>query len=85
MVWPYSQNASRTASQKTLNVGVGRSQLEDNEQDGLIISRILVGTVWDFIQAKCSLRWGIERCGGLIWSCCPRNPLGKAEEEKKKA
>ena len=36
-----------------------------------------------FFQTKCSLRWLIERCGGLIWSCCPRNPLGKASEEKK--
>ena len=26
----------------------------------------------------------IERCGGLIWSCCPRNPLGKAGEQEKK-
>ena len=62
-----------------------RSQLDNHEQDGLIIWRILVGTVWHFVQAKCSLCWWIERCGGLIWSCCcPRNPLEKAREEKKK-
>ena len=28
----------------------GRVQLEDHEQDGLIISRILVGTIWDFLN-----------------------------------
>ena len=31
-----------------------------------------------------SLCWWIERCGGLIWSCCPRNPLGKVGEEKRR-
>ena len=48
------------------------------------ISRILVGTTWNFIQVKCSLCWWIEKCGNLIWSFCPRNPLGKAGEKKRK-
>ena len=60
----------------------GKCQLEDREQDGLIISGILVGTVRYFIQAKCSLCWWIERCGGLIWSSCPRNPLGKTGKKE---
>ena len=63
---------------------MGRGQLKDHEQDGLILLRILVGTVWDFIQAKCSLCWLIKRCGGLIWSCCYHNLLGKADEEKRR-
>ena len=45
---------------------------------------VLVGIVWDFIQAKCSLRWWIEKCGGLIWSCCPRNPQEEKRVKKEK-
>ena len=30
----------------------GKSQIDDRGQDGLIISRILVGIVWDFVQAN---------------------------------
>ena len=51
----------------------GMRQLDFHEQNGLIILRILVGTVWVFVQAKCSICWWIERCGDLIWSCCPQN------------
>ena len=62
----------------------GKRPVGGHEQDSLIISRILVETVQDFIQAKCNLCWWIDRCGGLIWSCCPRNPQGKAGEEIRK-
>ena len=44
-----------------------KRQLEDSEQDSLIVSRILAGTVWDFIQVKCkgqSKFWWIEKCDG---------------------
>ena len=64
---------------------VGRGQFENDEQYDLIILRISVGNIWDFIQAKCSLCWWIERCGGLIWSCCPRSPFRIAGEQKKEA
>ena len=36
---------------------IGRGQLDDHKQDGFIISRIVVGMVWDFVLAKCSLWW----------------------------
>ena len=52
---------------QTLNAKVNGKKLI--VQDGLIISRILVGTVWDVIQAKCCLSCWTEKCGGLIWSC----------------
>ena len=41
-------------------------QLDDHEQDGLVMLRILISTVWDSVQVKCSLRWWNEKCGGLI-------------------
>ena len=41
-----------------------RGQLDDHEQDRLITSRILVGTVWKFVQTKCSLCWRMEKCSG---------------------
>ena len=55
---------------KTLHadVKVERGRLDNHKQGGL-----LVGTVWDFIQAKCSLRWWIEGCASLMWSCGPGN------------
>ena len=62
---------------------MGKGWLDDHGQEGLIISRILVGTVWIFVQAKCGLYWWIEKCGCLISSCCTCNPLGKAGEENK--
>ena len=62
----------------------GKRPVGHRKQDGLIISRIVVGTVWDFIQAKCSLCWWVGRCNGLICSCCSRNPRGKASEEKRR-
>ena len=49
-----------------------------------MLLRILVETVWDLVQAKCSLCWWIEKCGGLVWRCCPRNLQEKVGEEKKK-
>ena len=33
--------------------------------------------IWDLYQAKCSLYWWIKRCGGLMWSCRPRNSYEK--------
>ena len=61
-----------------------KCELHDHKKDGLIILKILVGTVCDFVQAKSSLYWWIERCDGLIWSCCAHNPQGKAGKGKKK-
>ena len=67
---------------------VERGQVYNHEQDDLITLRILVGTIWDFIQAKCSQCCWIERCGSLNWSCCPRNPKKqrwkKWKDKKKK-
>ena len=48
----------------------------------LNISRTLVETALDFVLAKCSLWWEIEKCGGLILCCFPRNPREKAGEEE---
>ena len=55
MAGPFKQNATNTASQTTREYAKlnEKGQLDDHEQDGLIISRILVATVWDFVQAKC--------------------------------
>ena len=53
-------------------------------KDGLIISRILVGTVWDFIQVKYSLCWWIEKCRGLTGAAAPetlKEKLVKKKEE----
>ena len=63
---------------------MGKGQLDDHKQDDLIISKILVGTVWDFVHAKCSLRCWIEKCGSLLWSCCHCNAQEKAGEEKRR-
>ena len=60
-----------------------RGHLDDDTQDDLILLRIVVETVRDFVQAKCNLCWLIKKCGGLIWICCPRNPQGKADEKRR--
>ena len=52
---------------------VRRGRLDDQEQDGVIILKIFVETVWDFVQIKYSPCWWIEKCGGLFWSCCRHN------------
>ena len=44
----------------------------------------LDGTAWDFAQAKWWRWWKTVRCGGLISSCCPRNPHGKAGNEERR-
>ena len=62
-----------------------KKKLGDHGQDCLIRSRILAGTVWDFVQANCTLCYCIEKCGGLIWNCCLRNLQGKAGEEKRRS
>ena len=49
-----------------------------------MLSRILIRTVCDFAQSKCSMRCWIEMCGGLTWSCCSCNPRGKEGKEKEK-
>ena len=59
-----------------------RGQLDDHELDGSTISRILVETVWDLVQTKCSLCRRLEKRGDLILSCCYRNRLKKVGEEK---
>ena len=56
---------------------MGRGQLDHYGLDGLITSKILVDIVWNFVQTKCSLYWLTEKCGGLIRSCCLRNPAEK--------
>ena len=48
---------------------------------GSITLRILDGIAWNFAQAKW---WKTVRCGGLISSCCPRNPHGKAGNEERR-
>ena len=43
---------------------------------------ILFGIVRYFIQAKrIPCRW-VEKCGGVIWSCCPHNNREKADQKK---
>ena len=59
-------------------------QLDDLELDGPLTLRILGGTAWDFTQAKWWRWWNTVRCGGLISSCCPRNPHGKAGNEERR-
>ena len=53
--------------------------------DGPITLRILNGTAWDFAQAKWWRWWKTVRRGGLISSCCPHNPLGKAGNEERRS
>ena len=63
---------------------MGEDQLDDLELDGPITLRILDGTAWDFTQAKWWRWWKTVRCGGLISSCCLRNPHGKAGNEERR-
>ena len=60
----------------------GRGELDGYEQDGLVISRILVGTVLDFIQTKCSLCWRIESVAALSGAAAPAT-LKKKRVKKK--
>ena len=63
---------------------MGKDQLDDLKLDEPIIMRILDGIAWNFTQAKW-WRWRkTVKCGGLISSCCPRNPHGKAGNEKRR-
>ena len=39
---------------------------------------------WDFTQVKWWMWWKTVKCGGLILSCCPRNPHGKAGNEERR-
>ena len=57
---------------------MGEDQLDDLELGGPITFRILSGIVWDFTQTKWWKWWKTVKCCGLISSCCPRNPHGKA-------
>ena len=50
-----------------------------------ITLRILDGIAWDFTQAKWWRWWKTVKCGGLISSCCPRNPHGKAGNEERRS
>ena len=53
-----SRMPQKRLPKQTLNAEVsGRGQLEEHDQNGFITTRILVGTVCEFIQAKCSLCW----------------------------
>ena len=47
--------------------------------------RILDKIAWVFTQAKWWMWWKTMRCGGLILSCCPRNPHGKVGNEEEEA
>ena len=68
---------------------MGEDQLDNLELDGPITLRILDGIAWDFTQAKWWMWWKTVKCGGLMSSCCPRNPHGKVaikkEEEERMA
>ena len=57
---------------------MGEDRLDDLEVDGPITLRILDGIAWDYTQAKWWMWWKTVKCGGLISSCCPRNPQGKS-------
>ena len=48
---PQEPLPKQTLSAKVLR----RGQLDECGQGGLITSRILIETAWDFVQAKCSL------------------------------
>ena len=63
---------------------MGEDQLDDLELDRPITLRILDGIAWDFAQTKWWRWWKTVRCGGLISSCCPRNPHGKAGNEERR-
>ena len=60
---------------------MGRGNLDDLKQDGLT-SSILVEAVWNFVVAKCSLRWRIERSGDLILNYT-RKRQGIVDKEEK--
>ena len=62
---------------------MGEDQLDELKLDESIALRILDGVAWDFPQAKWWMWWKTVKCGGLISSYCPRNPHGKAGNEKK--
>ena len=44
---------------------------------------ILMGTVWDFVLAKCSLRCWIEKCGGLPTRAVAPTTLEEKQVKKK--
>ena len=61
---------------------MGEDQLDDLELDGPITLRILDGIAWDFAQAKWWRWWKTVKCGGLLSSCCRRNPHEKRAMKK---
>ena len=63
---------------------MGEDQLDSLELDGPITLRVLDGIDWDFTQAKRWMSWKTVKCGGLISSCCPRNPHKNAGNEERK-
>ena len=63
---------------------IGENQLNDLELDGPITLRILDGIARDFIEGKWWMWWKTVKCGDLISNCCPRNPHGKASNEKRR-
>ena len=50
----------------------------------MTISRILIGTVWDFAEQNAVYVIGKRNMVRLSLSCCPRYPQEKAGKEKRK-
>ena len=61
-----------------------KDQLDDLELDGPITLRILDGIAWDFTYAKWWMWSKNVKFGGVISSCWPRNPYGKAGNEERR-
>ena len=61
---------------------MGRGQQDNHRQNGSILLRILVRTVWNFVQAKYNPWFWTGKCGGLIWSCFTRNPQKKGIKKR---
>ena len=74
-----------TSSNSFCEVRMREDQLDDLKLDGPITFRILDGIAWQFPQAKWWMRWKTVKCGGLISSCCPRYPQGKAGKKRRKS
>ena len=74
----------RLPKQALLAKLIGEDQLDYLVLDGPITLRILNRIDWgySYTQAKRWMFWKTLKCDGLISSCCPRNPHGKAGNDE---
>ena len=74
----------RLPKQAFLPKEMGKDQSDDLELDLTVTLRIWDGIAWGFTQAKRWMWWKTVKCGGLISSCCPRNPHRKTGKEERR-